>query len=93
MLSPELSYIELSCVDLSSIGLSFVELYLVETLGPLPPKLPDPTIVAAGVLPATIKRYAGTRWCLSLAYTRAYTLLISMMKSGHRFDHPLYTPP
>ncbi|CAI7668804.1 unnamed protein product [Penicillium palitans] len=93
MPSLDLCCVELSCVELSCAELSFEELCLVEALEPLPPELPDPTVTAAGVLPATIKRYAGTRWCLSLAYARACTLSISMMKSGHRFDHPLYAPP
>lgn len=71
------------------------ELSLVEVPEPLPPELPGPTVVAAGVpcLASLIERYAGTRWCRSLACARACTLSISLMKSGHRFDHPLCAPP
>ncbi|OQE77413.1 hypothetical protein PENNAL_c0062G11268, partial [Penicillium nalgiovense] len=54
------SYISVSPDD---AGSSLAEPYLVETPEPLPPELPDPTIVAAGVpyLVSLIKRYAGTR--------------------------------
>lgn len=38
----------------------YLELSLVEVPEPLPPKLLGPTIMAAGVLSAAIKRYAGT---------------------------------
>lgn len=54
---------ELSCVELSCMEPFFVELCLVEALEPLPPELPDPTVVATGVpcLVSLIERYAGTR--------------------------------
>jgi hypothetical protein len=89
---PELgaSFVAFVRLCLLSLELSFVEVQ-----EPLPPELPDPTVVAAGVpcLASLIERYAGTRWCRSLACARTCTLSISLVKSGHRFDHPLCAPP
>jgi hypothetical protein len=74
-------------------------LSVVEILEPLPPELSSLVVVVvvvgdAGVLPVSwIERYAGTRWCRSLACARICTLSISLMNSGHRFDHPLCAPP
>jgi hypothetical protein len=71
---------------------------VVEALEPLPPGLPFSLVVVLadiGALCPTsyIERYAGTRWYRSLTYARICTLSISLMKSGHRFDHPLCAPP
>ncbi|OQE11196.1 hypothetical protein PENFLA_c078G01069 [Penicillium flavigenum] len=54
------------------------ELSVIEALGPLPPGLSSLVLVDSVLASlSTFERYAGTRWCLSLACARACTLSIS----------------